>query len=109
VADDILQSLGYKVEFAQDGAEAIKLYQKAMQEGRPFDAVILDLTVPGGMGGMEAVRQLLKIDPNAKTIVSSGYANDPVMAKYTDHGFRDVITKPYGVNKLSDVLGRLFA
>jgi len=107
VADDILQSLGYKVEFAQDGSEAIKLYQKAMQEGRPFDAVILDLTVPGGMGGIEAVRQLLKIDPNVKTIVSSGYANDPVMARYTDHGFKDVITKPYGVNKLSDVLVRL--
>jgi CheY-like chemotaxis protein len=67
----------------------------------------MDLTVPGGMGGREAVRELLALDPAAKAIVSSGYSQDPVMARYREYGFQDVITKPYGVAEVSQTLARL--
>jgi CheY-like chemotaxis protein len=75
--------------------------------GQPFDAVILDLTVPGGIGGKEAMKRLLEIDPRVKAIVSSGYSNDPVMAKFREYGFRGVIAKPYKIEELSGVLRRI--
>jgi len=107
VAEAILKSIGYEVAITRDGTEAIKLYRNALNNGHPFDAVILDLTVAGGMGGLETVKELLHMDPDVKTIVSSGYAVDPIMANYADHGFSDVVIKPYGVDKLSTVLRRL--
>jgi PAS domain S-box-containing protein len=100
----LLKGIGYDVEFARDGAEAIELYKKAMKSGHPFDAVILDLTVPGGMGGKKAIEKLLKIDPDVKAIVSSGYSTDPVMAEYKKYGFCGVVAKPYKVNELSEIL-----
>ena len=84
--------------------EAIELYTDAMESKEPFDVVILDLTVPGGIGGKEAVEKLLEIDPELRAIVSSGYSNDPVMSNFRDYGFRGVANKPYDVKKLSKVL-----
>jgi PAS domain S-box-containing protein len=100
----VLEELGYEVVLACDGAEAIDVYQKAKKTGIPFDAVIMDLTVPGGLGGKETIRRMLEIDPGAKVIVSSGYSNDPVLAEYRDHGFKGVVTKPYRIKDLSDTV-----
>lgn len=103
-AGSILKYIGYEAEAAKDGAEAIELYRKGMESGRPFDAVIMDLTIPGGMGGKEAIKRLLEIDPNVKAIVSSGYSEDPVMAEFRKYGYRGVIAKPYEAEQLSRVL-----
>jgi len=100
----MLIHLGYEVEFAKDGAEAIVLYEKAKESGQSFNGVILDLTVPGGMGGKEAIKKLLEIDPKAKAIVSSGYFNDPIMSDYKQYGFKGVVAKPYQINELNEAL-----
>ncbi|MFH1771767.1 MAG: PAS domain S-box protein [Candidatus Omnitrophota bacterium] len=106
----VLTALGYKVMFAQDGAEAVEMYKKAKEEGNTFDAVILDLTVPAGMGGEEAVRKLCQIDPDVKAIASSGYSNDPIMADYKKYGFYAAVAKPYNIEEigrtLSTVIGK---
>ena len=105
---DILVRLGYEVAFAEDGAEAIELYRNAMdRRGTPFDVVIMDLTIAGGMGGKEAVQKLIEIDPNVKAIVSSGYSKDPVMADYKQYGFSGVIAKPFRIKDLSEVVHRV--
>ncbi|MGD8237400.1 MAG: PAS domain S-box protein [Armatimonadota bacterium] len=96
----ILRRLGYQVALAADGLEAIGLYREAMDGGAPFDAVIMDLTVPGAMGGQDAIRSLLVMDPDVKAIVSSGYSTDPVMADYKQHGFAAVVPKPYNIAEL---------
>ncbi len=93
-----------RVETAADGEEAIRLYRKALEEKDPFDAVIMDLTIPGKMDGKETIKELLKIDPKVKAIVSSGYANDPVMAHYEQYGFKGRLVKPYTLDKLKEVL-----
>lgn len=105
----LIGHLGYSAEAAQNGTEAIQIYQKALDAGRPFDAVILDLTVKGGLGGVETLKQLKDLDPNVKAVVSSGYANDPVLASYLAYGFCDVLTKPYGIEELKTVLGGLIS
>jgi len=99
-----LKGLEYEVEYARNGTKAIELYKKARESGNPFDAVILDLTIPGGMGGMETIRELLTIEPNVKAIVASGYSNDPVMSNFKDYGFKDAVAKPYGIEELDDAL-----
>jgi PAS domain S-box-containing protein len=104
VASAVLAELGYEVSLAKDGAEAVTLYQKSKDLERPFAAVILDLTVPGGMGGEEALKRLRSIDPGVKAIVSSGYSNDQVMAAYKEYGFSAVIAKPYKLADMSAVL-----
>ena len=91
----LLQRLGFAVECAADGAAAVEKFRQARAEGNPFTLVIMDLTVPGGMGGREAIIQLQAIDPQVKAIVSSGYSSDPVLANYRDHGFCGVVAKPY--------------
>lgn len=83
-----LSLAGYEVELTADGAEAIEAYRKAREAGQTFDAVIMDLTIPGGVGGKEAIKKLLEIDPGAKVIVSSGYSTDPIMADCKKYGFR---------------------
>ncbi len=107
ISRQIMGYLGYSVALARDGVEAVELYKKAIESGEPYDAVILDLTVPGGMGGKEAIKRLLDIDPGVKGIVSSGYSNDPVMANFAAHGFRGVIAKPYEIEDLRDTLQRV--
>lgn len=104
VAAHILRSLGYEVDTAADGREALAKYQQAMHLGQRFDAVITDLTVPGGWDGKQTVQEILKIDPEAKVIVSSGYSNDPVMADYERWGFKGMIGKPYTLRALQAVL-----
>ncbi len=105
----VLSALDYEVDVAADGAEAIELYRKAMEAGRPYDAVLMDLTVPRGMGGREAVQKLRAIDPNVRAIVSSGYSNDPIMANFRQHGFNDVVVKPYDLDELGRVLNRVLS
>ena len=80
-----------------------------MQDGAPYFAVIMDLTVPGGMGGKEAVGKLLEIDPAATAIVSSGYATDPIMSEYKKYGFSAVIAKPYSIHQLQETMSSLVA
>lgn len=100
----MLNHLGYQAIFAADGFEAIELYQSNQASGQPCDAVIMDLTIAGGMGGKDAVKRLLELDSQAKVIVSSGYSNDPVMADFKKYGFCGVIPKPYAIEKLNEVL-----
>ena len=108
-AGRMLARLGYEVELAKDGDEALRAYAAASGLGRRFDAVIMDLTVPGAMGGKEAMRHLAALDPEARGIVSSGYSTDPVMADFRAHGFCCVLTKPYDVEDLSRALAEATA
>ncbi|MBI5238337.1 MAG: response regulator [Deltaproteobacteria bacterium] len=101
VAGAILTELGYDVGFAASGSEAIELYREAKKTAHAFDAVIVDLTIPGGMGGKEAVKRLLELDPEVKAIVSSGYSEDPIMSDFKKYGFKAVIAKPYRIPELS--------
>jgi CheY-like chemotaxis protein len=103
----MLSFLGYDVELACDGAEAIDLYGRAMGSDAPFDAVIMDLTIPGGMGGKDAVSEILAVDPEAKVIVSSGYSNDPIMAHYKEYGFSAAIAKPFDLQSLKNIVETL--
>ena len=107
VVGRMLERIGYSAETAKDGAEAFEKYETAMRTGQPFKAVILDLTVPGGMGGMETMEALLKIDPDVRAVVSSGYSTDPVMADWRKHGFLGFVHKPYTIEELDGVLDRL--
>ncbi len=107
VAGELLHMLGYEVHFARDGVEAINLYAQALNSEAPFDAVIMDLTVPGGVGGKEAIEKLRSMDPNIKAIVSSGYSDDPVMANFADYGFGGVVAKPYSAQEISMALRKL--
>jgi CheY-like chemotaxis protein len=104
VAGEILDHLGFDVDFALHGEEALKKYSDVQNTAERFDAVIMDLTIPGGMGGGEAIRRLLEIDPEAKVIVSSGYSNDPIMADYKKYGFKGMVGKPFQVDELQKVL-----
>ncbi len=100
----LFKRLGFEIELASDGAEAVNKYQAARDAGRAFDLVIMDLTVPGGMGGREAMERLRRVDPDVKAIVSSGYSSDPVLAHFRDYGFRGVVAKPYELEDLTRVL-----
>ncbi|MFH1137904.1 MAG: ATP-binding protein [Pseudomonadota bacterium] len=107
VTREALTFLGYEVETARDGAETIEKYSQALQEGRGFDVVIMDLTIPGGVGGQAALNELRKLDPEIQAVVSSGYSQDPVMARHREFGFRGVLPKPFRLEELSRVLAGL--
>ncbi len=109
VSAEMLTLLGFEVETAADGDQAIELYRTALETSRPFDAVIMDLTIPGGTGGIEAIRRLRELDPKVKAIVSSGYSNDPIMSEYEKHGFSGVVTKPYTTRELLKTLNRILS
>jgi two-component system cell cycle sensor histidine kinase/response regulator CckA len=104
VAVKMLSHLGYQAEVAADGSETIDLYKKSLEMNQPYDAVIMDLTIPGGMGGAETIEKLLIIDPQVKAIVSSGYSNDPIMVDFRQYGFRGFIMKPYMLMELKRTL-----
>ncbi|MBL7959081.1 PAS domain S-box protein [bacterium] len=108
MSETMLTELGYQVRTAKDGKEAIEMYIKHKNAGSPFDVVIMDLTIPGGMGGEEAIKQLIDFDPNVKAIVSSGYSNDPIMANYKNFGFTNVLTKPYQIRELARIIESTF-
>ena len=107
VLGGMLNILGYEVDFASDGSQAIEMFIEAKEANQPFAAVILDLTIPGSMGGKEAMERLLKIDPQVKAIVSSGYSDDPIMADFQKYGFAGVIAKPYKVAELGKVFNKV--
>jgi CheY-like chemotaxis protein len=100
LVDFTLSRLGYQVSQAETALEGVNLYREKLETGERFDAVILDLTLPGGMGGKEALKRLIEIDPTVNAIVSSGYATDATMSRYQDFGFRGVIAKPYEASEL---------
>lgn len=104
---EMLVRLGYEVESASNGAEALDLYRRAQEAGEPFAAVVMDLMIPGGMGGEETIANLRAIDPEAKAIVSSGYSSDPIMADFPRYGFCGVLPKPYQLSELNAVLQRV--
>jgi signal transduction histidine kinase/ActR/RegA family two-component response regulator len=109
IATDILEFMGYQVESCSNGREAVERFRTAMEINVAFDAVILDLTIPGGMGGKEAAALLLEIEPEAVLIVSSGYSSDPVISNYRQHGFSGAISKPFDTDTLARELGRLIS
>ena len=105
----MLSISGYEVIAAKDGDEALKLYQKAKDDGLPIDLIIMDLTIPGGMGGKDAVGKVLQIDPQAKVIVSSGYSNDPVMADFSEYGFLGALVKPFQIQELKGIVSEVMS
>ncbi len=107
LTEQMLSQFGYDAVLAQDGSEAIELYRSAMESGKPFDAVILDLTVKSGMGGKSAAQKLLEINPYVKSIVSSAYFNDPVMTDFKKYGFAAALPKPYMKKDLCDTLSKV--
>jgi two-component system cell cycle sensor histidine kinase/response regulator CckA len=108
LSSELLGVLGHDVEVAKHGQEALEKYQGAMAEGKPFDIVILDLTIRGGMGGAETIQKLLEIDPALKAIVSSGYSDDDVTANFEKQGFKAFLKKPYDADDLSKVINEMF-
>ncbi|MEA3545450.1 MAG: response regulator, partial [Thermodesulfobacteriota bacterium] len=101
-----LSRIGYEVVSAEDGDEAILLYKEAKEANAPIDLIIMDLTIPGGMGGIDTIREIHKIDPEAKVVVSSGYSNDPVMANFSEYGFCAAMAKPFQIRELMEFVGR---
>ena len=107
VASRMLGHLGFDTMTAKDGEEAVELYSQAFEIGQPFDVVILDLTIKGGMGGEETVKKLQEIDPNVTALVSSGYTNDPIISNFKEFGFKGIVVKPYNINELQEKLGKI--
>jgi two-component system cell cycle sensor histidine kinase/response regulator CckA len=103
----MLEKIGYQVGLAKTGAEAVELFQQAVMTGKPFDAVILDSSIPGSMGGKETLAQLREVQPQVQAIISSGYTNDPVMSDYKKYGFSAALPKPYKIIKLSETLSSI--
>jgi CheY-like chemotaxis protein len=107
VGKEILADLGYQVTALSNGSDAIEVFAAARLSPSPIDAVILDLTIPGGMGGKETLQRLRRIAPDIKAIVSSGYSDDPVMANPESYGFMGVISKPYDIDEMAALLRKI--
>jgi CheY-like chemotaxis protein len=104
IACQMLRFLGFDAFWVANGQEAIQEYSKQKDAGQGYSAIIMDLTIPGGMGGQEAIIEILAIDPTAKAFVSSGYANDPIMVNYKDYGFAGIIAKPFDIAAVQQIL-----
>jgi CheY-like chemotaxis protein len=100
----MLHHLGFEVDTAREGRQAVEMYEHAHHAGEQYELVIMDMTVPGGQGGKEAVREILRVEPGARVVVASGYSNDPVMSDYRDHGFAGAIHKPIVLAELARTL-----
>jgi len=107
VTGNMLKLIGYESESAGDSAEAVEVYKKAKESQQSFDAIILDLTIPGTMGGRETIKKLMEIDPEVKAIVCSGYSNDPIMANFREYGFSGFLVKPYKIEELNEILHKV--
>jgi len=105
----LLQRIGLEPTAVADGGEAVRVFTEARSARRPFDLIILDLTIPGGMGGKETVDLIRKIDPGVPAIVSSGYSSDPVLADFRSYGFQAMVAKPYEISQLTGVVKQLLA
>ena len=104
VTHEVLKFLNYDVMSAKDGLTAIDLYKKEKAAGAPFDIVILDLSVPNGLGGKETIEHLRNFDPAVKAVISSGYTNDPVVQDFSRYGFSERLTKPYNIMEMKNLL-----
>ena len=109
VVHRLLTSLGLEPDLAPDGQAAVEMFSLAMREDRPYRTVVMDLTVPGGMGGLEALALMREIDPEVVAVVSSGYSTDPVLSGYREHGFAAAVSKPYTLSELRQALGKVLA
>jgi PAS domain S-box-containing protein len=107
MVEDALTQFGYEVTVVQDGQAAIDLFSEALTSGENFDAILLDLTIPGGMGGKEAIQHLRRLDPHVKAIVTSGYSDDPIMSDFQAYGFQGILVKPYKIIDLAKTLESL--
>lgn len=107
ISQSMLKHLGYEVILASNGKEAVERYRESFETSEPFDCMITDLTIPGGMGGKETLEKILQFDPHVCAIVASGYSGDPIMSNYSDYGFKGVITKPYQINDISTILKKV--
>jgi len=107
IACKMLHRLGYETVFIQDGAQAVDVYQKAKESGEPFSAVILDITVRGGLGGEETIQKIHAVDPDVKALASSGYSDDPIMVNFEKYGFKGFLTKPYSIQQLREALQKI--
>ncbi len=107
MAEKTLKFLGYNVDLAKNGYSAIEKYEKAKNENNPYDCVILDLTIPGSLGGKETIKHLLTLDPKIKAIVTSGYSNDRVLSNFKNYGFKGVVIKPFTIKKFSEILNSI--
>ena len=104
---EILKFLDYDVMVAKEGREAIDLFKKEKAAGVPFDVVILDLSVRSGLGGKETIEELRRINPRVKSVISSGFMDDPVVRDFSSHGFDERLTKPYKIPDLKNILEQL--
>jgi signal transduction histidine kinase/CheY-like chemotaxis protein len=109
LGETLLLRMGLKPVTVSDGGAAMEVFTAAQKSPQPFDLVILDLTISGGIGGREVIERIRKLDPNVPAIVSSGYSNDPVLADFASYGFQAVVPKPYEVNQLAETVKRLLA
>jgi len=108
IARMMFESQGMHAEIVPDGDRAVARYRAAMEEGVPYELVVLDLTVPGGRGGQQIIGELHEINPGVMAVVSSGYSDDPVMAHFEEYGFRGVLRKPYTITDIQELMGALF-
>jgi CheY-like chemotaxis protein len=107
VTHEILQFLNYEVMSAREGIEAVDLYKKEKMAGRPFDVVILDLSIPHGLGGKETIDLLRNFDPAIKAVISSGFTDDPVVKDFSHYGFSERLTKPYNIHEMKNLLEKV--
>jgi CheY-like chemotaxis protein len=107
VTTSLLDEMGYEVVSVPDGQKAIEEYCRAFFKGDKFDVLIMDLTIPGNMGGREALQKILEVDPEVQAVASSGYSSDPVMSRFSDFGFKAALVKPYKIEELDAVIQEL--
>lgn len=106
IAKQMLEYMGYEVTVVEDGEKAIAEFRLSMEGDSPYNLIIMDLNIPNGMGGMEAIQHILKLDEHAKVLVSTGYSNDPIVDDYRKHGFSGCIAKPFDLQGLQDAVDR---